>query len=344
MFQVKRSMFHVLCSMFHVPYYVLVILGLALFSNIASAETISLKSAKTTYRVGDSFQVTLSINTDGKSINTIAGQVAVPTDKLQITDLRYGNSILTLWVDKPTIGSGLISFSGGVPGGYNGSNGPILNFTVKAKKTGSVTISLQDFQVLLNNGLGTAATNLTLGKLVLTINEALPPPPSPTVPKEEKPVEVYVPAADTVAPENFIPIVSHHPSVADNKFFVSFSAVDKDSGVAYYEVREEPWLLRLITDKFSSAWQKADSPYILRGQWWSYKVWVRAYDGAGNMTENFAIKPLHPYLVWLLIVLLVLATIFFTRYFFKPSRPLSPSRPSMPSKPSSGKRVKVNVV
>lgn len=299
--------------------HLLIILGLVFWISAVRAETISLKSSKTSYRVGDSFQVSLAIDTLGKSINTITGKISVPADKLQITDLRYGNSILTLWVDKPVISSGLISFSGGVPGGFNGSNGPILNFTVKAKKIGVATISASEFQVLLNDGLGTASANLVLGKLILTINEALPiPPPAP---KEEKVEEVYVPSPDTTAPDSFIPLVSRHPGVANNQYFVSFSAVDKDTGIDYYEVREEPLILSWITGRFSTDWIKTTSPYILKGQWWTYRIAVRAYDRADNVTEGFVVKPLHTYLVWLLIILLVLSTVFFTRYFSKPHRP-----------------------
>ncbi len=294
------------------------VLGTFLFSQAADAATLYLNSSKTSYRVGDSFQVSLGINTEGKSINTISGKVVVPLDKFQIADLRYGNSILTLWVDRPAIdyAAGTIAFGGGVPGGYGGSSGPILNFVLKAKKTGSAVVGLKDMEVLLNDGMGTPLTGLVLGKLNLSIAEALPAPVP--APKETAPAEAPVVALDTIAPESFIPLIGRDPSVADNRYFISFSAVDKDSGIDYYEVREEPLLLNWLTDQFSTAWVRTDSPYVLKHQLWINKVIVRAYDRSRNSTEGFALKPLHPYLLAALVIILMALASGITRYLSKP--------------------------
>ena len=175
----------------------------------ANAQSLSLTSAKTSYNVGDSFQVSLLIDTGGKIINAVEGAIIIPPDKFQILDTRYGSSIISLWVARPTInnGEGTISFAGGVPGGFGGSNGPILSFSLKAKKSGSGKVSLQDVKVLLNDGHGTELKNIALAGLFLTIKEAAPKPskePVPTAPKEEeKPVEVYLPPADTVSAGKF---------------------------------------------------------------------------------------------------------------------------------------------
>lgn len=282
------------------------------------AQSLSLKSVKQEYRVGDSFAVSLSINTDGKPINTVSGTIAVPPDLLPIIDVRSGNSIISLWVERPQedAARGTITFTGGVPGGFNGSDGPILSFGVRAARAGVATIDLRDFRVLLNDGEGTEVP-VSLKPLTITIKEAaskpLPPPPKkgeevlppPMPPPSVEPQEVYQPAPDTVPPEPFTPLVSQHPSVADNKFFVSFFAVDKDSGISHYEIREEPLVVSWFTDLFSADWMQGESPFILRNQLWMNRVRVRAYDNANNVIESAVVKPLDPIIIWILVIVLI---------------------------------------
>jgi len=285
----------------------------------AGAQSLLLKSAKTTYQAGDSFQVTLSINTEGKQINTIAGTVKLLTSNLQLLDVRYGSSILTLWVERPKINAsaGTISFAGGVPGGFSGSSGPILSFGVRAKSEGSAEIKLSDFSILLNDGLGTEIKNVGLGSLKLTIQKAAPPPKvPPTKPAEPpKPKEEYIPPPDTIPPESFIPMISKHPTVAGNKYFVSFSAVDKDSGVAYYEIRERPRIITQITAKFDKGPERAEPPYILKIQHWPTEVNLKAYDQAGNAVSAAATKPPSTILTTFAVVILLLGSIWLTFWF-----------------------------
>lgn len=270
-----------------------------------NAQSLILTAPKISYNVGDSFLVSLSINTNNKPINTISGTIRASADKFKISDIRYGNSIITLWVEKPSVNilAGTIAFAGGVPGGYNGSSGPILSFVAKAKTVGQASISLDNFNVLLNDGLGTALSNLTLGKLNLIINKA---PPSPPKPKKEEPKaepvkepEIYIPPPDTIPPESFTPIVSRHPSIAGNSFFVSFFAVDKDSGVARYELKEKSLVLSYFTSRFDAPWITAESPYIIVRQYLTREMFVRAYDQAGNFREEKVLKPIHPTLIWI---------------------------------------------
>ena len=266
------------------------------------AQSLNLSSPKVSYNVGDNFFASLNINTAGNSINTVSGKIIVPTDKFAISEVRFGNSIISLWVEKPTINhtTGEIAFSGGLPGGYNGSSGPILSIGLKAKKTGSASVKPSDFIVLLNDGLGTQLQNLTLGSLNLSISSA--PPPKPVSKPEEKKEEtkqIYELPADSVPPEEFTPLISRHHTIANNKYFVSFNAIDKDSGIAKYEVREELWILSKISKLFISDWRQGITPFVLKFQLWKSKIIVRAYDSAGNYTEGFAIKPFSSWLLWI---------------------------------------------
>ncbi|MEK7376550.1 MAG: hypothetical protein AABZ57_05260, partial [Candidatus Margulisiibacteriota bacterium] len=53
--------------------------------------------------VGDLFKVDFFINTTDESINAIAGKVIFPADLLEFKEIRDGNSIVNLWVDKPAL-------------------------------------------------------------------------------------------------------------------------------------------------------------------------------------------------------------------------------------------------
>lgn len=303
------------CNMKHKIFKYLFAAVVLVLPLAASAQSLLLKAPKTTYNVGDSFQVSLNINTEGKSINTLSGKIQLPTSKLQILDVRYGNSIISLWVERPKAdaSAGTITFTGGVPGGFSGSAGPILSFGVKARAEGSASINLSDIKVLLNDGLGTEAAAKN-GSLALSIKKATPPSPKADVGAKEE----YVPPPDTTPPESFIPMISRHPTVADNKYFVSFFAVDKDSGISYYEIHEKPLIVTRITAKFDTKTERVESPYVLRGQYWTYKVVVRACDQAGNCIEGYAIKPLSPAIEAAFVLALVLIAIFITRWVYRP--------------------------
>lgn len=286
------------------------------------AQSLNLSAPKVSYKVGDSFLVSLNINTNGQSINTVSGKILVPVDKFNIVETRSGNSILSLWVEKPQVNysTGEISFSGGLPGGYNGSQGPILSVGLKAKKTGSAIVKLSDFTVLLNDGLGTQLQSLTLGSLNLSIKE-MPPKavPKPEEKKEEvKEEEVYQLPVDSVPPEPFVPIISRHPSISENKYFVSFSAVDKDSGIFFYEIKEKPWILSFFGEKFSTPWVKVNNPpHVLQNQLWINNVKIKAYDNAGNFTEGMATKPLHPIILWIFIISSMFTSVLLTAVIVK---------------------------
>ena len=292
----------------------------------ANAQSLILKAPKAAYSVGDSFQVSLSIDTKGQVINTLSGTIKIPTSYLQIIDIRYGNSIVSLWVERPAINAaaGTITFTGGVPGGFSGSAGPILSFGVRAKKAGAAAISFGDIKVLLNDGLGTELKNISLSALNLTIKEAPLPSPKPKpgapTPPPPPPKAEYIPPPDTVPPEDFIPVVSRHPTVADNKYFVSFFAVDKDSGVSRYEIIESPFILSWLTKQFDASPAVADTPYILQGQYWAYNVLVRACDQAENCKEAYAGKPFHPYLINVFVLILLAVVALTMRHIYKPRK------------------------
>ncbi len=164
----------------------------------------------------------------------------------------------------------------------------------RAKTSGNVTLLPRAVSVLLNDGAGTEAKNVSIKPLQLSIVAA--PKAAPAAGAALPVVKKEVSLADKTAPESFTPLVSRHPLVADNRYFISFFAVDKDSGIDHYEVREEPFLISLFSNRFIRDWTRSETPYVLSIQWWASTVRVRAVDRAGNITEASAPKPFHPVL------------------------------------------------
>ncbi|MFA6338947.1 MAG: cohesin domain-containing protein [Candidatus Paceibacterota bacterium] len=295
---------------------------------IANGQAVSLTSARTTYPEGSSILVSLSIDTAGRSINAISGTVSAPVSNLSIQDVRYGSSIISLWVAQPTINSasGSINFTGGTPGGFSGAAGPILSFNVLAKSVGTYTVSVKDLNILLNDGQGTELTGVKINPLTLTIEKrkevAAPAVTAPVVPstKEtskpsvkpkttlEKPITETQPQ-DILPPDPIISSINREPTIENNKYFAVFFAVDKDSGVSYYEVKEQPLLISLFTESFNTEWTRANTPYILKYQLWASNVRVRAFDQVGNMAETRSFKPFHPTLLTIFALLLVIISV-----------------------------------
>ena len=262
----------------------------------ANAQSLSLISDKSTYIIGEDVSVVLNLDTSGELINVVDGTVSFPTEFFDIQSIKTGDSFLTLWPERPTLSDdGTIAFTGGVPHGFNGSNGNVFSFTLKPKKIGEAIISISSATNLLNNGLGTKLDGVALVPLKIAITS-----PTGIIVKPQLVI-------DKIKPLPFTPIISKNPSVAQNRFFVSFSTVDKETGVSYYEVREEYVLVPFFGPWMSTNWQKSETPYILKLQHWWSKIYIRAYDGAGNFTEEIAVKPMDKegYIVLKIIILII---------------------------------------
>ncbi len=84
---------------------------------------------------------------------------------------------------------------------------------------------------------------------------------------------------DATAPEEFKLEIGQDPAMFEGKYFLSFAATDKTSGIDYFEVKEG-----------KRDFKKASSPYLLEEQVLGKKIVVRAYDKASNWREA-EIKP-----------------------------------------------------
>src|SRR3989344_1767081 len=105
----------------------------------AGAATFFLSPTSGTFAVGETFSVSVYVNTGGNFINTIEANLVFPPDKLQVVSPSIGKSFIEIWVGQPQYSNidGTISFRGAVPSpGINVSQGLISTITFRVKATG----------------------------------------------------------------------------------------------------------------------------------------------------------------------------------------------------------------
>ena len=250
-----------------------------------SAAILYLEPASASYNQGDIFLVEIRLDTQGEIINAIRVSLDFPPDILGVEDFSKGNSVLTLWPREPIFGQniGLISFSGGVPGGYWGNNGLLGRLALRAKQETDTKLEyetnaklnfLDDSIVLLNDGLGTS-TNLITKGAVFEILAGVGERKNPWQEEIEK---------DDILPEPFKIELSQDPTIFEGRYFIVFSTVDKQTGINHYEVLETEragWLRKLPWWK-KEEWKIAESPYVLENQKLTSDIKVKAIDKAGN--------------------------------------------------------------
>jgi len=241
-------------------------------TNIATAAVLYLEPSSGTYHQDNTFLVEIRLDTQGEYINTVEANLIFSSDILEVRDLSQGNSVLTLWVKEPSVTEdspllGLISFIGGVPGGYQGKDGLLLKIVFQAKEvSGGLSSAKVEFldscRVLLNDGLGTRAKLTTKGTVFTILPEKL------EISKNEWQEEI---SKDKSSPQPFKIEISRDLSIFDGKYFIIFSTTDKETGIDHYEVKEG-----------EKDWEKANSPHVLENQKLTADVWVKAIDKAGN--------------------------------------------------------------
>ncbi len=283
-----------------------------LFSHVpAWAALLYLEPSNGRYQPGDTFMIDVKIDTEGECINAVEANLGFSNDILQAVDFSRGESILNIWVKNPQIQqeAGLISFSGGIPGGYCGripgdpgtsdSLGKII-FKIPGtiiKEPGeniSEVKFLDSSQVLLNDGLGTPADLKTKGAIIDISG-------SGAENKNEWQEEI---AKDNIPPELFSIEIHQYPLIFEGKYFIIFSTTDKQTGIDHYEVAE-------TREGEEKSWKKGESPYLLEDQELKSIIEVKAIDNAGNerimqvVPEIVPEMPKKPFPWWAIFVIVI---------------------------------------
>jgi hypothetical protein len=153
-----------------------------------AAASLYLSPPSGTFILGNTFTVSLYVNTGGQAINAVEADLSFPPEKLQIVSPTTGKSFIQVWVSQPSYSNekGTIKFQGTVPTpGINTDAGLISTITFRVKSPGTAAVRILDTsRVLLNDGRGTDILGQTTdGIYYLT----LPPPEGPIVTSRTNP-------------------------------------------------------------------------------------------------------------------------------------------------------------
>ena len=247
-------------------------LALSVLPVSASAASLYIDPNAGTYGVSDTFVAAVRLDSGGDCVNAAHVEITYPVGTLKAVDFSRGSSIFSLWVEEPKIDAekGIVSFSGGIPGGYCGripgdpalSNilGKIIFTVVGADDTAPTIAVSPKSELYLNDGLGTKVTPDVKDATF----DILPTPVSTENPwiNEVK--------ADTVPPDSFDVQVESTRGIFGGKYYIVFSTVDKQSGLDHYELFER------------GGWKHVTSPYRLYDQSLADPIQVKAIDKAGN--------------------------------------------------------------
>jgi hypothetical protein len=240
----------------------------------ASAATIYLDPDSGTYGPTDTFVINVRLDNADDCINAAHVDIQYPTDSLKAVDFSKGNSIFSIWIGEPKIdtGTGIVSFEGGIPGGYCGrvqgdpavSNilGKLVFTVINSDAKKAVIHPSVSSRAYLNDGFGTA---IKLGSRDATITLTDTSTGQANAWNDEV-------SQDKIPPDPFTVQVDSSRGVFSGRYYAVFSTVDKQSGIDHYEIFER------------GGWIRVSSPHMLWDQTLRGGVKVKAVDKAGNET------------------------------------------------------------
>jgi hypothetical protein len=287
------------------------LLVLTFFWPLASqAATIYFSPEQGAYQADDVFalDVKLDLANSDECINTIEAIVGFDNEYLELVDFGSGDSILSLWLEKPDKNdladinhNKRLKFTGGVPGGYcgripgdagNSNNLAKLIFKIIKPAPDSPTETrvkaffYPETLALLNDGLGTEAD------LVSRSAELLIRSGQGGSRQEWDKLKM----SDNIEPEVFDLELLRDPNLYEGKYYLVWNTTDKQTGLDHYEIQEsrqtwaddkqvgffERFYLMFNQASGNDQWQSAESPYILKDQKLASHIRVKAVDKAGN--------------------------------------------------------------
>ncbi|MBU1036897.1 hypothetical protein KKF32_02585 [Patescibacteria group bacterium] len=222
--------------------------------------------AVASYNVGQSFSVSVFVSSSDQAMNAVSANIFFPKDKLEVTSLSKGGSIISLWVQEPSFSNstGSISCEGIVLNpGFKGTAGRVITINFKVKSAGEAILSFSSGSVLANDGSGTSILSaLGSAKYILIV-----PTTGPTAPQATTPTEVTgVPEAPQITSNTHpdstkwyadndpvfewaMPLgitgvslyindrPSSNPGSVSDGLFTSYSTEDIDNGSWYFHLR-----------------------------------------------------------------------------------------------------------
>ena len=167
---------------------------------MAHAASFNLVANKETFVVGDSFMVSLKIESTDVGVNAAQATLTFPKDIVQVTSVDKTGSVFDFWLQGPDYSNdaGTVSFIGGNQNGVAGAGLEVLSITFKVKGAGAVPLVFSDGAVTASDGSGTnvlsAMNGLRLTSITTQSATLIKPPQivRPAIPTGVLPVKPSV--------------------------------------------------------------------------------------------------------------------------------------------------------
>jgi hypothetical protein len=209
----------------------IVLFTIILFPNNIFAAHIYAESATSTVMIGDTVIVNVMLDSVGENPNVIDGEIVLKNalKNIDIIEFSRAGSVLTYWPNTPSLETNSkIYFTGGTPGGFNQESALLFKIVFKAEGEGRVSFVPDNIKVYNNDG---KATRLSINTSPFEINIL------PNKGGEFTDEWTEIISNDNKPPKNISAIIGQDSDVFDGKKFISISASDDESGVAYFEVK-----------------------------------------------------------------------------------------------------------
>lgn len=221
--------------------------------------------------------VGIFLDPQGEAINALSGVVHYDPTVFAVRAIRTTDSIVSLWIDQPKDNPvGTIKYSGVVAGGFDGVRSPltstiapgvIFKLIVTPLVSGSGVIRIDDIDIRLSDGAATKA-NVTTTPLTLSVDDryakAIVAPEPAVTPSEAHLIATLV-----------------HDDTTQNKWAVAFTVDTNRVSLDRYEIAESYHKDPLTVGP--SVWKPAESPYVLRDQYRSHYIHIRAIAQNGEV-------------------------------------------------------------
>ena len=126
------------------------------YSHNVLAANFDLNIDKNILKSGEVSTLTINLDTEGQSINTIEGDLKYNNNFLKAEIINMGGSFINFWVEKPELkNEGIIHFSGITPGGISTMKGELFKVIFRGENVGTTNLSLENINLFLNDGKGT---------------------------------------------------------------------------------------------------------------------------------------------------------------------------------------------
>lgn len=262
--------------------------------SVAEAAELRFDSSNKEISRMEEFAVDLLIDTQGDIVNAIQAEIHYPKDILKLIGIHDGNSIASLWIEKAKDTDGKITFSGLIPGGFNGLIDPlsypkiypgnVLKLIFKGEIKGIGEIKIVNQHILKSDGKGT--------EVVTTVKPM-------TVSVTQYSLDQKYEFKDIVSPEFESISIEKRGSVFKNKRGLVFLANDKETGVKEYYIK--------IGDE---KWVPTVSPFELKDYLTDKKINIKAVDHAGNEKVAEILLPAVANLLEQVLIVIILFGVF----------------------------------